>query len=166
MPWISLRKPDGHPADPEFVPAVREADDCEPVMPASHQAGGHPTFSLSHPTVAQKVVAVHQGQLAQEELDGALAPALLRTLALRERAERRQVTPTFRCPSDGASYLLQQASDELLVAAASLTPLADVGGRHHLLAQADVFGVHLCWRVSGEQQTTTRLQNSNRTVRI
>lgn len=96
MPWISLRKPDGHPADPEFVTTVREADDCEPVMSASHQAGGHPTFSLSDPTVAQKVVAVHHGQLAQEELDGALAPSFLWTLALRERPDQHQVTLSFK----------------------------------------------------------------------
>lgn len=51
-------------------------------------------------------------------------------------------------PAD-PSHLLQQASDELLVAAASLAPLTDVGGRHDLLAQAEVLAVHLCQRVSG-----------------
>lgn len=55
-------------------------------MSPRHQAGRHPAFPLSHPAVAEEVVAVHHGQLAEEELDGALAPALLRTLALREKA--------------------------------------------------------------------------------
>lgn len=47
-----------------------------------------------------------------------------------------------------SSDLLQQAPDELLVAAASLTPLTDVGRRHDLLAQAEVLAVHLRQRVS------------------
>lgn len=87
MPWISLRKTDARPAHPAFLTDGRQADGCEPVMSASHQAGGHPAFSLSDPTVTQKVVAVHHGQLAQEELDGALAPSFLWTLALREREQ-------------------------------------------------------------------------------
>lgn len=55
----------------------------EPVMAPCHQAGRHPAFPLSDATVAEEVVAVHNGQLAQEELNGALAPALLWTLPLR-----------------------------------------------------------------------------------
>lgn len=58
-------------------------------MSPRHQAGRHPAFPLSHPAVAEEVVAVHHGQFAQEELDGALAPALLRTLALR-RTQREK----------------------------------------------------------------------------
>lgn len=60
----------------------------EPVMAPCHQAGHHPAFPLSDATVAKEVVAVHNGQLAQEELNGALAPALLWTLPLRQ-AQRR-----------------------------------------------------------------------------
>lgn len=52
-------------------------------MAARHQAGRHAALPLAHAAVPQEVVAVHQGQLAQEELDGALAPAVLWTLALR-----------------------------------------------------------------------------------
>lgn len=42
------------------------------------------------------------------------------------------------------SYLLQQVSDELLMATASLAALSDVGRRHYLLTQTEVFTVHLC----------------------
>lgn len=51
-------------------------------MSPRHQAGRHPALPLSHATVAQEVVAVHQGQLVQEQLHGALAPPFLRTFAL------------------------------------------------------------------------------------
>jgi len=51
-------------------------------MSSGHEAGGHPALPLSDATVAEEVVAVHHSQLTQEELDGALTPALLWTLAL------------------------------------------------------------------------------------
>lgn len=38
--------------------------------------------------------------------------------------------------------LLQQVSDELLVAAAGLAALPNVGGRHQPLTQAEVFTIH------------------------
>lgn len=57
-------------------------------MAPCHQAGRHPAFPLSDATVAEEVVAVHNGQLTKEELNGALAPALLWTLPLRQ-AQRR-----------------------------------------------------------------------------
>lgn len=96
MPWISLRRADGHPANPAVATEARPRPrPWEPVVSASHQAGGHPTFSLSHPAVTQEVVAVHHGQLAQEELDGALAPSLLWTLALGEDQDTRQVSVSF-----------------------------------------------------------------------
>lgn len=97
-------------------------------MSPSHQGRGHPAFPLSDATVTQEVVAVHQGQLAQEELDGALAPPFLRTLALRERQGSTPGGGVLDAGVLDSSDLLQQASDELLVAAASLTALTDVGG--------------------------------------
>lgn len=51
-------------------------------MSPGHQVWDHPTFPLSNSTVPKEVIAVHQGQLVQEELNGALAPSYLRTLAL------------------------------------------------------------------------------------
>lgn len=54
----------------------------KPVIAPRHQAGCHTPFPLAHTAVAKEVVAVHHGQLAEKELDGALAPALLGTLAL------------------------------------------------------------------------------------
>lgn len=60
----------------------RFSETHEPVIASCHQAGCHTSFPLAHATVAEEVVAVHHGQLTEEELDGALAPAFLRTLAL------------------------------------------------------------------------------------
>lgn len=53
-----------------------------PIMSPGHEARSHPAFPLSHATVAEEVIAVHHCQLVQEELYGALAPSLLRTLTL------------------------------------------------------------------------------------
>ena len=53
-----------------------------PVVAPGHQAGRHTPFSLAHAAVPQEVVAVHQRQFVEEQFHGALAPALLRTLAL------------------------------------------------------------------------------------
>ncbi len=55
-----------------------------PVMSPGHQTGGDPALSLAHTTVPQEVVAVHDCQLVQKELDGALTPPLVWTFALRE----------------------------------------------------------------------------------
>lgn len=87
MPWISLPETRAAAHGGSVANGV-EADGCQPVMAAGHQAGGHAALALSDPAVTQEVVAVHQGQLAQEELDGALAPPLLWTLALREQSSR------------------------------------------------------------------------------
>lgn len=54
----------------------------EPVMSSCHKAGCHAAFPLSHAAVAEEIIAVHHGQLIQEELYGALTPSLLRTLTL------------------------------------------------------------------------------------
>lgn len=51
-------------------------------MSPGHQAGRHAALPLSDTAVAQEVVAVHHGQLVKEELYGAFAPSLLRTLTL------------------------------------------------------------------------------------
>lgn len=61
----------------------------EPVMSSRHEAGRHPALPLSHAAVAEEVIAVHHGQLIQEELDGALSPAVLWTLPLQTHATRK-----------------------------------------------------------------------------
>lgn len=82
MPWISL------PANAPRYQATAQTGlggfqkPREPVIASCHQAGCHASFPLAHAAVAEEVVAVHHGQLAEEELDGALAPAFLGTLAL------------------------------------------------------------------------------------
>ncbi len=53
-----------------------------PVMSPGHQTGGDPALSLAHTTVPQEVVTVHDCQLIQKELDGALTPPLVWTFAL------------------------------------------------------------------------------------
>ena len=53
-----------------------------PVVAPGHQTGRHTPFSLAHAAVPQEVVTVHQRQFVEEQFHGALAPALLRTLAL------------------------------------------------------------------------------------
>lgn len=67
----------------------------EPVMSSGHKAGRHPAFPLSHSTVAEEVVAVHHGQLVQEELDGALTPPFLWTLTL-QRAQQENADASAR----------------------------------------------------------------------
>lgn len=61
---------------------LRIQETHKPVIASCHQAGCHTSFPLTHTAVAEEVVAVHYSQLAEEELDGALAPAFLGTLAL------------------------------------------------------------------------------------
>lgn len=69
-----------------------------PVMSSCHKAGCHPAFPLPYAAVAEEVIAVHHSQLAEEELYGALAPSLLRTLTLqrtqRERVDESAATAT------------------------------------------------------------------------
>lgn len=122
----------------------RISETHRPVIAPRHQAGCHAPFPLAHTAVAKEVVAVHHGQLAEEELNGALTPALLGTLPL--HGGETLSPPTGWGHGTGGrareSYLLQQVSDELLVAPASLAALPNVGGRHQFLAQAEVFTVH------------------------
>lgn len=119
-------------------------------MSPCHQAGCHPTFPLSYSTVAKEVIAVHHSQLVQEELYGALAPSLLWTLALRRTQTWKLVNSAVSTWTLGHmlagkdSYLLQQVSDELLMATTRLAALSNVRGRHYLLTQAEVFTVHRC----------------------
>lgn len=101
MPWISLpaiaNVPRHQAASRNWTRRISETH--KPVVAPRHQAGCHAPFPLAHTAVAKEVVAVHHGQLAEKELDGALAPALLGTLPL--HGGETLSPPTGRRHEDG-----------------------------------------------------------------